>query len=118
LPHDIHPLPDDIEEYFRYPFTLEPHVLAMESSRQATVAAHAARREACLASREEAKRKRKRDALHRVAPGFEPEKGVLRPTSLHAGTISKPSSSPATQASGIQKSEIDQLVDQLERLDK
>jgi hypothetical protein len=96
-------------------------VLAMESSRQATVAAHAARREAYLVSREDAKKKRKRDALHRVAPGFEPEKGVLRPTSLHAANLTKasPSSPPLVdQEQGIRQSDIDQLAEQLDRLDK
>jgi len=114
LPHDIHPLPADIEEYFRYPFTLEPHVLAMESSRQATVAAHAARREAYLQAREEAKRKRKRDVLHRVAPGFEPEKGVLQPTR----NLSKASTATTTigQDQSLQPSEIDRLAEQLDKL--
>ncbi|KAK2465038.1 hypothetical protein APHAL10511_003114 [Amanita phalloides] len=78
LPPDIHPLPDSVDAYFVYPFTLEPHVLAVESARRTTIAAHAARREAHLISREGEKEKRKRDALHRIAPGFEPQ-GVLVP---------------------------------------
>jgi hypothetical protein len=38
---------------FVYPFTLEPHVLNAESNRRATIAAHAARREAHLHARED-----------------------------------------------------------------
>jgi len=112
VPHDIHPLPSGIEEYFRYPFTLEPHVLTMESSRQATVAAHAARREAYLRAREDEKKRRKREALRRVAPGFEPEKGVLRPTSV----LIKAAASSITPNNGDSKNQLDHLADQLEAL--
>jgi len=114
LPHDIHPLPHDIEEYFRYPFTLEPHVLTMESSRQVTIAAHANRREAYLRSREEAKKRRKKEALHRVAPGFEPEKGVLTPTSLHTKPANR-SDVPIDDHEEDQKY-LDQLASQLSNL--
>ncbi len=64
----MYPLPDSIAEYvrrceefsssrspcyvshlqFAYPFTLEPHVITLESSRKTTIAAHIARREAYL----------------------------------------------------------------------
>ncbi|KAJ8480984.1 hypothetical protein ONZ45_g7111 [Pleurotus djamor] len=65
---------------FVYPFTLEPHLLTLESSRRSTIASHAARREAYLQSREEEKARRKRDALRRIAPGFEPQGTPLVPT--------------------------------------
>ena len=64
---------------FVYPFTLEPHVLAVESSRRATIAAHAARREAYLRAHEDEKQRRKREALRRIAPGFEPRSAPLVP---------------------------------------
>jgi hypothetical protein len=94
LPPDIHPLPDSVAAYvrsafrlarpsltpaqFAYPFTLEPHVVTLESNRRQTLAAHAARREALLAARAEAREHRRREALRRVAPGFD-EGGVLVP---------------------------------------
>lgn len=99
---------------FRYPFTLEPHVLAMESSRQVTMAAHAGRREAYLRSREEVKKRRKKEALHRVAPGFEPEKGVLTPTSLHTKPVN--SSDAPTDNHDEDQRYLDQLASQLSNL--
>ncbi|KAI0290999.1 hypothetical protein BC826DRAFT_1092417 [Russula brevipes] len=79
LPPDIHPLPESVNAYFVYPFTLEPHVLAVESNRRAMIASHAARREAHLRAREDGKQRRKREALHRIAPGYEPLGGTLVP---------------------------------------
>jgi hypothetical protein len=64
---------------FVYPFTIEPHVLTVESNRRATLAAHAARREALLRAREDEKQRRKREALRRIAPGFEPLSAPLVP---------------------------------------
>lgn len=55
---------------FVYPFTLEPHIITLEGSRRTTIAAHAARREAYLRSRVEEIERRKRDALHKIAPGL------------------------------------------------
>lgn len=63
---------------FVYPFTLEPHVITLESSRRSTLAAHTARREAYLQQRAERREKRRLDAIHRVAPGFN-EGAVLVP---------------------------------------
>ncbi|KDQ20884.1 hypothetical protein BOTBODRAFT_61957 [Botryobasidium botryosum FD-172 SS1] len=74
---NIHPLPDDITAYFAYPFSLEPHILTVESSRQSTLAAHSTRRVAYLHARDEDKLRRMRDALRRIAPGFEPHSGPL-----------------------------------------
>lgn len=65
---------------FVYPFTLEPHVIRLEDSRRSTLAAHTARREAYLKAREEEKERRKREALRRIAPGFEPQGTLLLPT--------------------------------------
>ncbi|KAH9005648.1 hypothetical protein EDB86DRAFT_3061785 [Lactarius hatsudake] len=79
LPPDIHPLPESVNPYFVYPFTLEPHVLTVESNRRATLVAHAARREALLRAREDEKQRRKREALRRIAPGFEPRGAPLVP---------------------------------------
>src|SRR6266404_1226726 len=97
LPPDIHPLPESVNAYVRtysshrrsfsyarpfqfvYPFTLEPHVLTVESNRRATLAVHAARHEALLRAREDEKQRRKREALRRIAPGFEPRAAPLVP---------------------------------------
>ncbi|KAI0790521.1 hypothetical protein C8Q75DRAFT_852298 [Abortiporus biennis] len=126
LPPDIHPLPDSVTAYFVYPFTLEPHVLTVEASRRQTLAAHAARREAILKSRQDDKERRKRDALRRIAPGFEPQSAPLVPTKRfsldgHAGssisTPPPPGDSRADLGHQRSKSVMEDLVDQLEALE-
>ncbi|KAF8332051.1 uncharacterized protein EI90DRAFT_3123128 [Cantharellus anzutake] len=82
LPPDIHPLPDDVAPYFAYPFTLEPHTLTLESSRQITLQSHQSRNSAFLRNREDEKTLRKREALRKIAPGFEPSSGPLVPTKV------------------------------------
>ncbi|KAJ7652065.1 hypothetical protein DFH06DRAFT_540468 [Mycena polygramma] len=126
LPPDIHPLPDSVTPYvsctfsqsfyqpyfqFVYPFTLEPHVLTLESSRRTTLAARATRREEYLCARADEKERRKRDALRRIAPGFEPQGHLLVPTKRSSVIASPPAVSPPP------KSVMEDLVDQLEALD-
>ncbi|KAH7926253.1 hypothetical protein BV22DRAFT_1009491, partial [Leucogyrophana mollusca] len=111
LPPDIHPLPDSVTPYFVYPFTLEPHILTVESSRRSTLAAHTARREVYLRSREDEKQRRKREALRRIAPGFEPQSSPLVP--MRATQVTE-----AHDADGkVHKDVMDDLVDQLAALD-
>ncbi|TFK81285.1 hypothetical protein K466DRAFT_558090 [Polyporus arcularius HHB13444] len=120
LPPDIHPLPDSVTAYFVYPFTLEPHVLTVEASRRSTLAAHAARREAYLRAREEEKERRKREALRRIAPGFEPRSTPLVPTKRFSGVPSVPGSSTAPGDDSEHrrtKSVMEELVDHLAALD-
>ncbi|CAK5265447.1 unnamed protein product [Mycena citricolor] len=118
LPPDIHPLPESIAPYMVYPFTLEPHIITLESSRQATVAAHDARRDAYLKSRADEKDRRKRDALRRIAPGFEPGEGhVLVPTKRSSLVGSPPPVSAAPTPPAPPKSVMDDLVDRLAAMD-
>ena len=107
---------------FVYPFSLENHILTLESSRRKTFAAHAARREAYLKARLEEKERRKRDALRKIAPGFEPRSTPLVPTRVASvgppvdGPI--PSPPPIGTASHVRtKSVMEDLVDQLAALD-
>jgi len=146
LPPDVHPLPESVSAYvgglqnvfgihrplnvihllllsqFVYPFSLEGHILTLESSRRKTFAAHAARREAYLKARVEEKERRKRDALRRIAPGFEPRSTPLVPTRV-ASTGSPvggptPSPPPIGMVSNVRtKSVMEDLVDQLAALD-
>lgn len=103
---------------FVYPFTLEPHVLTVEASRRSTLAAHAARREAHLKARDQENERRKREALHRIAPGFEPKSTPLVPTKRFSGIPNLPTSSlPDGSSHGRTKSVMEELVDHLEALD-
>ncbi|KAG8833891.1 hypothetical protein FRC18_002908 [Serendipita sp. 400] len=114
-PPDIHPLPDSVAPYFVYPYTLEPHIITLESQRQTTLAAQKAHREAVFRRREQAKeqqrlereriktlmeeeeeRKRK-EKLRKVAPGFDPNVGALVPTRVgKAATPASPTASTST----------------------
>lgn len=133
-PPDIYPLPDDINAYVRghlscltspdltcpqfvYPFTLEPHVLALEASRRSTLAAHDARHEALLRAREERRVRAQAEALRRIAPGFEPQGAPLVPVKMaRTGTENEMG---AAQQPGAerQRSVMDDLVDHLAALE-
>ncbi|KAG1819380.1 hypothetical protein EV424DRAFT_1539853 [Suillus variegatus] len=96
LPPDIHPLPDSVIPY------AQPHILTVESSRRMTLAAHTARREAYLRAREDEREWRRKEALRRVAPGFDPA-ATLVPVRAETGEV---------------KTDVmDQLVDQLARME-
>ncbi|KIM85739.1 hypothetical protein PILCRDRAFT_343143 [Piloderma croceum F 1598] len=122
LPPDIHPLPDSVTPYFVYPYTLEPHILTLESSRRSTQAAHASRREAYLRAREEEKERRKRDKLRKIAPGFEPTGAVLVPVHLGGNNGDQATGSAQGTESGSlvperERDVMDDLVDQLAALE-
>jgi hypothetical protein len=105
-----------------YPFTLEQHVITLEAARRQTLASHAARREAHLRSRTEEHERRKRDALRRIAPGFEPANGPLVPTRM--GSAAHNTSGPTSQSPIPPENHLNQprdvmgdLVSQLAALD-
>ena len=77
---------------------------------------HASRYDGLLRARDDEKERRKRDALRRIAPGFEPTGSVLVPT--RTGTFS-PDPPVASSGSTHQppKSVMEDLVDQLAALD-
>ncbi|KAG8694014.1 hypothetical protein FRC09_010119 [Ceratobasidium sp. 395] len=102
-------------QQFVYPFTIEPHIITLESSRQSTLAAHAARRDAYLRAREEEKVRKKKEALRRIAPGFDPDMGALLPTKLSSAPTSTPGvpASHSGTVSPAPRSAMDDLVDQL-----
>ena len=82
------------------------------------MAAHAARREAYLRSRDDDKERRKRDALRRIAPGFEPHSGPLVPTRNTGNSMNKYEGGAAAHEQPQQsRSVMDDLIDQLAALD-
>jgi hypothetical protein len=90
----------------------------MESARRTTLAAHAARRDAYLRARDDDKERRKRDALRRIAPGFNPNSSPLVPTRGGAATSAQPPALGGDDATdGRTRSVMDDLVDQLAALD-
>ncbi|KAF5352757.1 hypothetical protein D9756_006069 [Leucocoprinus leucothites] len=126
LPQDIHPLPESVTPYalpitylipqFVYPFTLEPHIITLESSRRSTIAAHAARREAYIRSRVEEIERRRRDALHKIAPGLGT---MLVPTRASSGQENAGVATSPDQHAGKGKEHdvMDDLVNQLAALE-
>lgn len=110
-------LSDQHSLQFVYPFTLEPHILTMETSRRSTLAAHTTRREAYLKSRDDERERRKREALRRIAPGFSPLSVPLIPMKRSSSVPDPTGISPDTPGHHRSRSVMDDLVDQLAALD-
>jgi hypothetical protein len=74
--------------------------------------------EAYLKRREEEKERRKKEALRKVAPGFEPSAGTLVPQRL-GGNTSQPNAqaAPLPTTQSIPKDPMADLVDQLAALE-
>ena len=106
-----------------YPFTLEPHVLTLESSRRSTIAAHTARREEYLRQREMEKERRKKEALKRIAPGFDPAAVLIPETrqghksSASVDTGLRPEQLDGNVGHQRSRSVMDDLVETLAALD-
>ena len=110
---------------FAYPFTLEAHILNVESGRRTSIAAEDGRHEAHLRAREEEKLRRKREALRRIAPGFEPRSAPLVPVKTGAAALGQEEEHQGEVGSGggaggrdlPRRDVMDDLVDRLAALD-
>lgn len=74
--------------------------------------------EAYLKRREEEKERQKKDALRKVAPGFEPSAGTLVPQRVD-GSSSQPNAQaiPSPSAQSVPRDPMADLVDQLAALE-
>ncbi|WVF68369.1 hypothetical protein IAT40_003134 [Kwoniella sp. CBS 6097] len=88
MPNDIHPLPEDITAYFVYPFSLEEHILSIHPSPADAISQRRARNAEVLHRREVEEEQREKDALRKIAPGY-------NPSSLLIPSSSTPTLSPA-----------------------
>ena len=95
-----------ISTQFVYPYTLEPHILTGESYRRDARAENTARRESYLRARDEEHDRRKKEALRRVAPGFDPAAPLV------------PVRAMQSEHGDAKKDVMDDLVDQLARMDR
>ncbi|KAK1923459.1 hypothetical protein DB88DRAFT_491322 [Papiliotrema laurentii] len=130
LSNDIHPLPEDITAYFVYPFTLEQHVLSIHPSPHEAIAQRRARNAQILHQREIEEEQKEKEALHKLAPGYNPS-SLLVPTSTSRQPSTQnpgPTSQQGANPTGLlQSSEstataaadpMDELVAQLEQMER
>ncbi|WWC66001.1 uncharacterized protein I303_108623 [Kwoniella dejecticola CBS 10117] len=130
MPNDIHPLPEDITAYFVYPFTLEEHVLSVHPSPAEAISARRARNAEILHQREVEEEQKEKDALRRIAPGYNPASVLLpssnspRPSSAsvqpHQSSLldNEPSTlDKAAASTGTSSDPMDDLVLQLEQME-
>ncbi|WVN87474.1 uncharacterized protein L203_102656 [Cryptococcus depauperatus CBS 7841] len=80
LPNDIHPLPEDITAY-------ENHVLNLHPSPHEAISQKRAKCAEILHEREEEEEQKERDAIRKIAPGYNPS-SVLVPKSSHTPSSS------------------------------
>ncbi|TXT13006.1 hypothetical protein VHUM_01407 [Vanrija humicola] len=120
MPSDIHPLPEDITAYFVYPFTLEQHVVALTPPPHVAIAEQRARSAAVLHAREVEEEQRERDALHKLAPGYNPSSLLVPTARSGGGGAAQPAASGAAAgaaAASAAPDPMDDLVAQLEQLE-
>ncbi|ORY34593.1 hypothetical protein BCR39DRAFT_513542 [Naematelia encephala] len=117
LPNDIHPLPEDITAYFVYPFTLETHVLSLHPAPHDAIAQRRAHNAEILHHREVEEEQREREALHKVAPGYNPA-SLLVPMSASPALSPAHSTVPETKPTKqIEHDPMDDLVSRLEEME-
>ncbi|WWC95705.1 hypothetical protein V866_002570 [Kwoniella sp. B9012] len=127
MPNDIHPLPEDITAYFVYPFTLEEHVLSVHPSPSEIISQRRARNAEILHKREVEEEQKEKEALRKIAPGYNPS-SVLLPSSSSSNTPKPTQSIPSTfdslmqntsqqQGNGGAIDPMDDLVSQLEEME-
>ncbi|KAK6908579.1 hypothetical protein L486_01767 [Kwoniella mangroviensis CBS 10435] len=125
MPNDIHPLPEDITAYFVYPFTLEDHVLSVHPSPSEVISQRRARNAEILHKREVEEEQKEKEALRKIAPGYNPS-SVLLPSA--SNTPKTAQSIPSTFDSLMQNASqqqsnagtidpMDDLVSQLEEME-
>lgn len=130
-PDDLHPLPDSIDAYFVYPFSVEelvtsPHALLTSDS---VIALHE-RHANFLRIRKERKEREEQERFRRLAPGWAHGDGsILEPVKVSAGAAGsntsqasptsppsatlKPDADERTSSSG--HTNVDAVTDQLDR---
>jgi hypothetical protein len=82
------------------------------------MAAQAARREAYLRARQDEKERRKREALRRIAPGFEPQAAPLIPVKKDAASHGLGTGSEKQAGAGSHRRDVmEDLVDGLVALE-
>ncbi|WVW87052.1 hypothetical protein I302_109109 [Kwoniella bestiolae CBS 10118] len=125
MPNDIHPLPEDITAYFVYPFTLEEHVLSIHPSPAESITQRKARSAEILHRREVEEEQKEKDALRKIAPGYNPSSVLLPSSSTPKPNLPVPSSSislfdtlsPDQSHQGKVADPMDDLVSQLEAME-
>ena len=111
-PDDLHPLPDNIDAYFVYPFSVEelvtsPHTLLTSDSVHALHERHAN----FLRMRKERKEREEQERFRRLAPGWAHGDGsILEPVKVSAGAAGSSTSqaSPSDHISSTLKSDVDE----------
>jgi len=117
FPQDLHPLPPDITAYFVYPFSLESYVLSDYSPNSKTLSSLHSKHTEYLAFRKAEKERIRKEEVKRLAPGFEEDRGVLKPDIKAKGTEIEAKEEKVQEMVKEQRDVMDDLVDHLAALD-
>lgn len=94
-----------------YPFTLEQHVVALQPQPHVAIAERRARLAAVLHARELAEEQKEKEALHRVAPGYNPQTMLMPTSTTKAEEAAVPESTGPVDP-------MDELVARLEEMEQ
>ncbi|WFD45312.1 hypothetical protein MPSI1_003994 [Malassezia psittaci] len=97
-PYDMHPLPESIEAYCVYPFSLEERILSgKQFPLSQNIAAKCERHKGFMEQRKQGKIQQEKDRMLRMAPGWIPDQ-VLEPMQVRHSDVDSEmrSSSPTT----------------------